>query len=106
MRVVSLTVACVLASTALAADRRVEQSTALLRSVREIQALASVPPGQMTAHAMVEDRDRCVRTGMDGYVSKPIDAATLFDAIAGAVAARAPAPGGSSRVDRSGRDSA
>jgi signal transduction histidine kinase/CheY-like chemotaxis protein len=35
----------------------------------------------MTAHAMAGDRDRCLLAGMDGYVSKPLDARKLCAAV-------------------------
>jgi CheY-like chemotaxis protein/anti-sigma regulatory factor (Ser/Thr protein kinase) len=35
----------------------------------------------MTAHAMAGDRERCLASGMDGYLSKPLDRATLLQVL-------------------------
>ena len=39
----------------------------------------------MTAHAMQGDRDKCLRAGMNAYVSKPIQPEEVFEAIEDAV---------------------
>jgi signal transduction histidine kinase/CheY-like chemotaxis protein/streptogramin lyase len=63
-------------------------------AIREREALTSrgepgtgpgrgrIPIIAMTAYAMMGDRERCLKVGMDGYVSKPVQAAELLDAIA------------------------
>lgn len=47
----------------------------------ERQTGGHVPIVAMTAHAMKGDEDRCLRAGMDAYISKPIQAAALFAVI-------------------------
>lgn len=51
------------------------------RRLRADPAGATVPVFAFTASAMVEDRRRCEEAGMDGVLAKPIDRATLQEAL-------------------------
>jgi len=53
-------------------------ATKLLRSH---QHLSKLPIIAMTAHALVEERQRCIDAGMNDHVSKPIDPNDLFETL-------------------------
>jgi len=59
------------------------------RAIRDAEKKSGghVPIVAMTAHAMRGDREKCLRGGMDGYVSKPINPAVLFAEIERSVGA-------------------
>ena len=35
----------------------------------------------MTANAMISDKERCLQSGMDGYLTKPVQSSQLYQAI-------------------------
>src|SRR5205809_1494258 len=58
------------------------EATAAIRE-RERTTGKHLPIVAMTAHAMKGDRERCLAAGMDGYLSKPIQAKDLFEVMDG-----------------------
>jgi two-component system sensor histidine kinase/response regulator len=57
------------------------EATSQIRA-RERFTGSRIPIVALTAHAMSGDRDKCLASGMDGYVAKPIRKAELIKAIA------------------------
>jgi CheY-like chemotaxis protein/HPt (histidine-containing phosphotransfer) domain-containing protein len=58
-----------------------EATGAIRERERRRESGQHIPIIAMTAHAMKGDRERCLAAGMDDYVSKPIIARKLFEAI-------------------------
>src|SRR5438105_4579134 len=65
------------------------QATARLRSDSRFIALPIIA---MTAHATIEERQRCLSVGMNDHISKPIDPAMLFETVARFYHLQSPAP--------------
>jgi len=55
------------------------QATAKLRSDARFAALPIIA---MTAHATIEEKQRCLAAGMNDHISKPIDPSALFETVA------------------------
>jgi two-component system sensor histidine kinase/response regulator len=62
------------------------QATALIRQ-KEKGSGKHLPIIALTAHAMQGDKERCLASGMDGYVSKPVKLEELFSVIENVVPA-------------------
>ncbi|MBV8906187.1 MAG: response regulator [Acidobacteriia bacterium] len=58
------------------------QTTAAIRAREEKENLPRLPIVALTADALPRDKERCLTAGMDGYLSKPIQADDLYKLIA------------------------
>jgi two-component system, sensor histidine kinase and response regulator len=78
------------------------EATAKIREA-ERQTGRHLPIVAMTAHAMKGDRESCLAAGMDSYISKPIRAQQVFEAITAALRHSTGAPDLADAVPAKGR---
>jgi CheY-like chemotaxis protein len=53
----------------------------VLRKLREQENTKHLPVVAVSSFAMVGDRDKALRAGFDGYLSKPINARTFLNEV-------------------------
>ncbi len=51
------------------------------RRIRQIEGLRQIPIIAITAHAMTEERDKCLEAGMNGHVAKPFNPEDLLSTL-------------------------
>ncbi|NNC91806.1 MAG: response regulator, partial [Acidimicrobiia bacterium] len=79
------------------------EATGVIRE-REAVSGSRVPIIALTAHAMDGDRERCLRAGMDAYVSKPFNADELFATMANLVQSGGAEPAETASADPVARE--
>lgn len=68
-------------------------ATAAIRELERRNGWERTPILGLTAHAQADDRDRCIRSGMDDYMSKPLSVDGLVAKIEVMTARQEPLPG-------------
>jgi len=63
-------------------DRDGLETTRIIREMETKHGKARIPIIAMTAHALAGDKQKCLQAGMDGYITKPVDAETLQNTLA------------------------
>lgn len=70
------------------------------QQIRMLPGWSDKPIIALTANAFVEDRDACLRAGMNDFVAKPVEPATLYRTVLAWLQGRPASPAAATSVDR------